>query len=298
MAKLSQSECFKLFCGFDRELQITVSRLLVIARRMFAAERLTISCKKYTASAGAETQTREAVESNRILLELDKGRQLALGLKRKQKPKKSELALFETFAHAMTEQALEAWEWQKQAMTDSLTGLGNRRFLMHALKEIFQRAKQQKTRITLIRVYIDNLTEYNDRWGHEAGDEALKKVGNILRSSTRNYDVVTRVGGDEFEIVLWQNSPRRRAGSEHDLTVEKIINRIRRASKSHLKSEEPDKKKMLGSITLSMGLANFPQDAKSLKELMRKADVAMRRAKSAGKNRLVLWKEARKKEDS
>jgi diguanylate cyclase (GGDEF)-like protein len=155
----------------------------------------------------------------------------------------------------------------KQAITDELTGLGNRRQLLSELDRRIHRLgpDQERDTLALLLIDLDHFKEINDSFGHPAGDAVLKEIGPRLQGVLRNDDVVARIGGDEFAVIL-------AAGDMADATTvaERITNALERPI-------------MLETATLhvgaSIGIALAPVHASSSGELMRCADVAMYRAK-------------------
>jgi diguanylate cyclase (GGDEF)-like protein len=93
-------------------------------------------------------------------------------------------------------------ETYKISITDELTELYNRHYAMERLNQELERSLREKTSITLIMFDLDSFKNINDKYGHSKGDEILKKVGKILKNSFRKYDIVSRMGGDEFLAII------------------------------------------------------------------------------------------------
>ncbi len=175
-----------------------------------------------------------------------------------------------------TERAKE--EAEKLAITDSLTGLFNRRFLEEKLANELIRVKAFKNYLSIVMADIDHFKRINDTYGHKVGDEVLKMLGIILKANVREEDVVARYGGEEFVILLHNVS-------KYD--AYKIAERIR------IEVEETSFKEIgvLERITISFGISCFPTDGEEAIDLLRKADQALYQAKSSGRNRVVIFTE-------
>ena len=184
---------------------------------------------------------------------------------------------------------------EKLATEDDLTGLKNRRYVWEFSRQIIERARSENGRVTLLLFDIDNLKSYNDVYGHLAGDEILKQAAVLMRRCCRGHDVVGRVGGDEFAVVFWDGRGTRPVGSETERRSpageyprEAII--IAKRFQSELGRAElhllgPQGK---GVLTISGGLASFPQDGSKIQELFQQADQALLEAKRGGKNKIYL----------
>ncbi|RNC73310.1 MAG: diguanylate cyclase [Desulfuromonadales bacterium] len=195
----------------------------------------------------------------------------------------ADLKLLSTFAdHAsiMIERALSierADVLEQLSITDHLTGLYNRRFLKRRMEEELARSIRQNLNLTVMLIDLDNFKIYNDLCGHLAGDRALKKLSRILTDAARQMDVVTRYGGEEFCIVLPGTSKKESIF---------VAERIRR----EIEAEEFPHEENLpqGRLTASVGVASFPEDGNTEAILLKAADVALYRAKSEGRNRVVI----------
>lgn len=167
---------------------------------------------------------------------------------------------------------------EELSVTDPLTGLYNRRFLERRMEEEISRCLRQDLSLTIIMLDLDNFKNYNDLCGHIAGDKALRRTARILRHSAREMDIVTRYGGEEFCILLPATSKK-----ESLLVAERIRHAIEREN-------FPGEKDLpLGKLTASMGIASFPADGDSARAIVNAADIALYRAKSAGRNRTLLY---------
>lgn len=159
----------------------------------------------------------------------------------------------------------------QQTQQDSLTGLVNRSFLEQKLERAVDLAERRTTQLSLIFMDLDHFKEVNDTLGHQAGDQLLQLVAKRLKSLMREGDVVGRLSGDEFLILLENQQTTR--------TAEQLANRIIQSMAQPFLIDQQ-------SITIgvSLGISHYPQDANKAKSLIRKADLAMYRAKEIGRN--------------
>ncbi len=158
------------------------------------------------------------------------------------------------------------------AMFDSLTELANRRAFMEYINEALRRDDLANNSFSLLFIDLDNFKRINDSMGHNAGDELLKIVAQRLRSCVRSSDIISRLGGDEFCIILNIMSNE----GDHGIVADHILKRLRVPIK-------------LGTteliISASIGIVSAPQDGSSSEELLQNADLAMYRAKALGRNK-------------
>ena len=164
---------------------------------------------------------------------------------------------------------------QTLAHNDSLTSLANRAKLDDELRHILAEARRYSRKVAVLFVDLDGFKDVNDRHGHEAGDRVLREVAQRLTGSVRESDVVARLGGDEFAIVL----PVIRAEAEAEVVAAKLIRAI--DSPIDLGSGAS------ASVSASVGISLFPEQAANAGELLHRADKAMYDAKRRGKNRFA-----------
>jgi diguanylate cyclase (GGDEF)-like protein len=183
------------------------------------------------------------------------------------------------------QQALRYRELEQQALRDELTGLYNRRYLHQFLDTIIDQAQREGFSVTLLLFDIDHFKRYNDEFGHPAGDEVLKEVAQLMSDNFRARDVVCRMGGEEFAVVLWdgRGDSSGSAWQAYPTTAFEFAERLRHATLHHRFQSINHV-----GITLSGGLASYPWDGGSVPELIRQADEALYRAKRDGRNRVYL----------
>jgi diguanylate cyclase (GGDEF)-like protein len=172
-------------------------------------------------------------------------------------------------------------EVTKLALTDGLTDLSNRRALDNTLKNELDRAERYNYPLSLIIIDMDSFKEFNDRWGHPAGDQRLKEIAILLKSGLRSPDFVARYGGEEFALVLPFTSK-----SNALIIAERLLNAAEASA-----PDKTDHGVAISGYTFSMGIAAFPEDGRTAIELLRAADLAELNAKKLGKNRISLYQE-------
>ncbi|MCK6456846.1 MAG: GGDEF domain-containing protein [Phycisphaerae bacterium] len=196
------------------------------------------------------------------------------------------LRQYAALAATLLDVAERTARWQEYALTDDLTGLANRRRLMEILDELLPRAERDQMPVTLLLFDIDDFKQFNDRHGHDAGDEIIRETAQLFASCCRKHDIVCRYGGDEFVVVFWDPAGPRTAGSQHPLDVIGILTRFREMLARHRFAYLGPNSD--GPLTCSGGLARFPWQARTARELLIRADEALYEAKRAGKNRFWL----------
>ncbi len=163
------------------------------------------------------------------------------------------------------------------SLTDSMTGLANARRFYQELEHMLSVAAESNGQVSLLMIDSDSLKQINDRYGHPAGDEHIVTLASIIRSQIRTTDLAARYAGDEFMVVL-------PGASRHAAHI--IAERIRESVADHYLTTEGGKV----AATVSIGVAVFPDDAKTPEQLFKAADEAMYAAKQGGRNRVSLMR--------
>jgi diguanylate cyclase (GGDEF)-like protein/PAS domain S-box-containing protein len=163
----------------------------------------------------------------------------------------------------------------RQSIQDAQTGLYNRRFMEESLNREITRASRKQTQIGIIMGDLDHFKKFNDVYGHAAGDKIIAAIGKLFNEKFRGSDIACRYGGEEFLIILPETS---------------LIDTIKRADalrEDIKKMEMVFQGQILGTITMSMGVASYPDKGLRTEELLRVADTALYRAKQDGRDRVV-----------
>ena len=163
-----------------------------------------------------------------------------------------------------------------QSICDPLTGWYNRRYMEETLERDIRRAARNEGPLAIIMFDVDNFKEFNDSFGHEAGDVALQDLCQMLKTHIRSEDVACRYGGDEFVLILPDTSAEVAALRAEKMRI--AVAQVEKQPYGHL----------LKPMTLSLGVATFPANGRTSKDLMRASDAALFRAKSEGRNRVRL----------
>ncbi|MBI5665673.1 MAG: sensor domain-containing diguanylate cyclase [Nitrospirae bacterium] len=162
---------------------------------------------------------------------------------------------------------------QKLSITDHLTGIYNRRYLNRRLSEEITRYNRYKHPFSFMMLDLDKFKEYNDTFGHIAGDNLLKNLAHVMEKSLRTIDIAARFGGDEF-VTIFPQTPK--------IDAIQISNRLKEKIDKSLSEHNIEL-----PLSISVGLATFPDDASSIMELIEKTDQALYLAKKGGGNRVV-----------
>jgi diguanylate cyclase (GGDEF)-like protein/PAS domain S-box-containing protein len=203
---------------------------------------------------------------------------ICVGSREQSRSLEEETQLFELLANQIGIALDNALLYEKtvdMAFTDALTGVYNRRYLMDELTRELSRAIRNKTTFSIINMDIDNLKTINDRHGHNYGDRFLKEFGSILQKTSRKTDIPARIGGDEF-ILLNSESDC----PQSDVLAMRILSEAN-SSKIDIKGEQ-------FSISVSIGVAYYPNHGATAEELLTRADKAMYEAKKNGKNQIRI----------
>jgi len=201
---------------------------------------------------------------------------------------------------SLTEKLTEAAAWlsrwlllhkQQQdlwfmAMRDELTQAWNRRYFQRFLRMAISRAAEDRTAVTLLIFDVDDFKQYNDRYGHKAGDDILRETVKLMKAVVRENDVVARIGGDEFAVIFWDAEAPRRANSRHPADSARVVERFRKALATHKFPKLT--LEAAGSLTISGGLASYPWDAQNAEDLIARADDNAMDAKRQGKNAIAF----------
>lgn len=163
-----------------------------------------------------------------------------------------------------------------QSIRDPLTGLYNRRYLEEALDREVERAQLKGHPLSLMMIDVDHFKQFNDDFGHEAGDEVLRQLGQFFLKNIRETDIACRYGGEEFTLIL----------PEAPLPVtQERAQHLRQKVKGLMMEFEG---LQLPAIALSLGVAGFPEHGHTSSALMRAADVALYQAKADGRDRVIV----------
>jgi diguanylate cyclase (GGDEF)-like protein len=159
-----------------------------------------------------------------------------------------------------------------QSIRDPLTGLYNRRYMEESLERELRRADRKQRPLAALMVDLDHFKKFNDTLGHAAGDAMLRAVGSFLQSRMRKDDIVCRYGGEEFTIIMPESS------------LEIATQRAERLREDSKRLEISANGQFLGSVTFSVGIACFPDHGTTAEQLLHIADLALYRAKAAGRD--------------
>lgn len=165
---------------------------------------------------------------------------------------------------------------RRLSLHDPLTGLFNRRFLEESLEVEISRAERSLAPIGLIMLDLDHFKDYNDEFGHQAGDELLQALGRLVSGLLRTGDIACRYGGEEFVFILPEASGPA------------AVERAEEIRKAVLALDISFDGKKLPNVSASMGVAAYPAQAKTAGELLAAADACLYKAKNGGRNRVVF----------
>ncbi len=189
-------------------------------------------------------------------------------------------AAFDSMASALQTREAELQrvlhELKQQAITDPLTGLHNRRFLYEVLPRELVRAHRKAAPVAAMMIDIDHFKRVNDTYGHEAGDRVLKEVSRLIKAAVRSSDISCRYGGEEIALVL----------PEAPLEGARLRAEAIRAAVENLEADCPGGQRV--RVTISVGVAVYPEHGADADTLLRAADEALYSAKSGGRNRVSV----------
>lgn len=188
------------------------------------------------------------------------------------------LSRFEKVAQRAMSNAREFERMEAMSYTDGLTRLYNHRYFVKRLGEEIQRAVRYHRSLGLLLFDIDDFKLYNDNFGHQWGDELLRRMGATLSRSLRSIDIVSRYGGDEFCIIMPEADK---------MTCEIFMERLRHAISTTDFRDQANGFK--GQITISVGSAIYPEDADTAERLIYCADMALFHSKEMGRNRSTVF---------
>ena len=166
---------------------------------------------------------------------------------------------------------------EKNARTDALTGLYNRKHLEDQLPKIVSQSNRSKVPYGILMIDIDFFKKINDTYGHDIGDKAIQIVAQTLNENTRNSDTIIRYGGEEFIVLL------------HNCNEESIIRVAEKIRVAFMKKDIPVNANNNINKTLSIGASVFPKDSIDLKECIKNADIALYEAKKSGRNKTIIF---------
>ena len=162
-----------------------------------------------------------------------------------------------------------------QSIRDPLTGLFNRRYMEESLQQELHRANRGNYPLGIAMVDVDHFKKYNDTWGHEAGDIVLRELASFLQQNIRVSDIACRYGGEELTLIF--------PGMDLDETRKRAEQLCREIAQLKLHYQDQP----LGTITISLGIACFPEHGRTGEALVQRADASLYRAKAEGRNRVV-----------
>ena len=163
-----------------------------------------------------------------------------------------------------------------QSIRDALTGLFNRRFMEECLERELQRAGRKQHPVSVLFLDLDQFKRFNDTFGHDAGDLVLRSLADLLRNFFRSADVCCRYGGEEFGIIMPESSSEDSARRANALREE-----VKKLKLEH-------RSQTLGLVTVSIGIAAFPEHGTSAEQLLHVADQCLYRSKAAGRDTVTV----------
>ncbi len=169
---------------------------------------------------------------------------------------------------------------QKMALTDALTGLGNRATFDMSIQQASARTQRSGTPYSLLLIDLDHFKWFNDCYGHQSGDEVLRKVSEVIENCARDADICCRYGGEEFAVILPDTEAK-----NAKILADRIHKQLARVSRSLRQFRQP--------ITVSIGISNASQQGATHPNMViEEADRALYLAKDNGRNRTEIWRAA------
>ena len=165
---------------------------------------------------------------------------------------------------------------KNQSIRDPLTGLFNRRYLEEMFQQELARSQRQQSSISVIMLDIDYFKRFNDSYGHNIGDYVLQEVSTLLKNHVRGSDLACRYGGEEMILILPEST------LDNAVTRAEMI-RLAIAQLVLFHDGQP-----LQSVTISLGVASFPEHGGTVASVVQAADAALYRAKAAGRNQVMV----------
>lgn len=166
---------------------------------------------------------------------------------------------------------------KSQSIRDPLTGLFNRRYMEETLERELRRAERRQAPVGIVMFDIDYFKRFNDTNGHLAGDAMLRALGEFLQANFRGEDIVCRYGGEEFVLIL------------PEAPIEAIAKRAEALRERVKVLHVPYRGALLGGVSLSLGIAEFPRHGSTAEAVLRAADAALYQAKTGGRDRVVCY---------
>jgi diguanylate cyclase (GGDEF)-like protein len=163
-----------------------------------------------------------------------------------------------------------------QVAQDPLTKLFNRRYLEDAMTREIRKAVRRERSVAVLMIDVDHYKRYNDSYGHAVGDQVLVMLANFLKNGIRAEDMACRIGGDEFALVLNEATAE---GAR--VRAEVLCEKVRELSIL-------DSGRVIAGFSFSIGVASYPENGRTLAELLESADKALYRAKETGRNRVCV----------
>lgn len=167
---------------------------------------------------------------------------------------------------------------EKNANYDKLTGLANRRLFFERLEDIISESERYNNKFALLFIDLDGFKDINDNYGHEVGDKVLIKTGNRLSSSIRKSDMVSRMGGDEFTVII--------RNAENRENVQKVVNKIHSELNEAMRIDD-----IICKVNSSIGIAIYPDNGNNSEELLKNSDISMYEIKKNGKGGYIFFED-------